>query len=162
MVKRWINRKEVKELFRVSDTRLKQMSVLNLVETKNEVKKSGQRGRPLKLYNTAQLKGFFAHSKIEQKALLSPSSEKKMKAWSAIIETAVGFPTVVEEEVVEDTVNHPPYYNTGSIEVIDAIDDWGLDFSAGNVVKYIVRAAHKDNQQEDLEKAMWYIQRLLG
>ena len=160
MVKHWINRKEVKELFRVSDTRLKQMSVLNLVETKNEVKKSGQKGRPLKLYNTAQLRAFFAHSKVEQKALLNPSSEENLKAWSAIIETVAE--TIVEEEVVEDTVNHPPYYNTGSIEVIDAIDDWGLDFSAGNVVKYIVRAAHKDNQQEDLEKAMWYIQRLLG
>ena len=36
-----------------------------------------------------------------------------------------------------EAVNHPPHYNQGKIEVIDAIEDWGLDFNAGNVVKYI-------------------------
>jgi hypothetical protein len=60
------------------------------------------------------------------------------------------------------TINHPEYYNTGSIEVIDAIEDWELDFNAGNVVKYVVRAKHKDNEKEDLEKALWYIQRMFN
>lgn len=27
-----------------------------------------------------------------------------------------------------DSVNHPNHYNAGKIEVIDAIDDWNLDF----------------------------------
>ena len=59
------------------------------------------------------------------------------------------------------TVNHPSHYNTGKIEVIDAIDDWGLGFYEGNIIKYIVRSRHKGNRQQDLEKAQWYLDRLV-
>ncbi len=60
-----------------------------------------------------------------------------------------------------EAVNHPPHYNTGKIEVIDAIEDWGLDFNAGNVVKYVARYQHKANPVEDLKKARWYLDRLI-
>ena len=62
-------------------------------------------------------------------------------------------------EVMTDKVNHPSYYNTGKIEVINAIDDWRLGFSLGNAVKYIARAGKKDPSKllEDLKKAAWYI-----
>lgn len=56
-------------------------------------------------------------------------------------------------------VDHPKHYNMGKIEVIDAIEDWQLDFHLGNAVKYIARAKHKGNELEDLEKAMWYLKR---
>lgn len=56
-------------------------------------------------------------------------------------------------------VDHPSHYNTGKIEVIDAIEAWGLNFSLGNAVKYIARADHKGKPIEDLEKARWYIER---
>lgn len=52
-----------------------------------------------------------------------------------------------------DPVNHPAHYTMGSIEVIDFIEAWKLDFCTGNVVKYVVRAPHKGNELEDLEKA---------
>lgn len=58
-------------------------------------------------------------------------------------------------------VNHPTHYNTGKIEVILAIEDWKLDFHLGNAVKYISRAAHKGREQEDIQKAIWYLQRKL-
>lgn len=58
-----------------------------------------------------------------------------------------------------DNVSHPAHYNVGKIEVIDAIEDWGLNFSLGNAVKYIARADHKCKPIEDLEKARWYIER---
>lgn len=58
-----------------------------------------------------------------------------------------------------DTVNHPPHYTAGTIEVIEAIEDWNLDFHLGNVVKYIARSAHKGKQLEDLRKAAWYLER---
>lgn len=58
------------------------------------------------------------------------------------------------------SVNHPAHYNQGSIEVIDAIEDWKLSFHAGNVIKYVVRAPHK-NGLEDLKKARWYLDRLI-
>jgi len=60
-----------------------------------------------------------------------------------------------------EAVNHPPHYNQGNIEVIDAIEDWGLDFNAGNVVKYVARHKHKDEPVEDLKKARWYLDRLI-
>jgi hypothetical protein len=47
----------------------------------------------------------------------------------------------------------------GRIEVIDAIEAWGLGFDDGNAVKYIARARHKGKELEDLEKALWYLER---
>ena len=60
-----------------------------------------------------------------------------------------------------EAVNHPPHYNQGNIEVIDAIEDWGLDFNAGNVVKYVSRHQHKAEPLEDLKKARWYLDRII-
>ena len=54
-------------------------------------------------------------------------------------------------------VNHPKHYNSGKIEVVDAIEDWGLDFIEGNVVKYVTRAKHKGDEINDLKKARWYL-----
>lgn len=56
-------------------------------------------------------------------------------------------------------VNHPRHYNMGRIEVIDAIEAWELGFDDGNAVKYIARARHKGKELEDLEKALWYLER---
>ena len=61
---------------------------------------------------------------------------------------------------MSDNVNHPAHYNTGKIEVIDAIEDWQLGFHAGNIIKYVARAKHK-NGVEDLRKAAWYLNRLI-
>ncbi len=56
-------------------------------------------------------------------------------------------------------VDHPPHYNAGAVEAIDAIEAWGLGFNLGNVVKYIARAEHKGEALEDLKKAHWYLSR---
>jgi hypothetical protein len=58
-----------------------------------------------------------------------------------------------------DPVNHPSHYTFGSIEVIDVIEDWRLDYHLGNAVKYIARAYHKGNTIQDLKKAVWYLNR---
>lgn len=60
-----------------------------------------------------------------------------------------------------ENVNHPAHYTQGNIEVIDAIEDWELDFHRGNAVKYIARAGKKDPKKEveDIEKAIWYLKR---
>lgn len=59
------------------------------------------------------------------------------------------------------TINHPSHYASGRIEVIEAIEDWGLGFHLGNTVKYVARAGKKDPSKEieDLEKAKWYLKR---
>lgn len=65
--------------------------------------------------------------------------------------------TVKNNSVKNDPVNHPAHYTYGSIETIDFIEDKKLNFALGNAIKYIVRAGHKDNALEDLQKAAWYI-----
>ena len=62
---------------------------------------------------------------------------------------------------MNDTVNHPPHYTDGKIEVIDFIEDKKLNYHRGNAVKYIARAGKKDPQKEleDIEKAIWYLTR---
>jgi hypothetical protein len=56
-------------------------------------------------------------------------------------------------------IDHPEHYNSGTIEVIDFIEDQRLGFHLGNAVKYISRAGRKDDALEDLRKAEWYIRR---
>lgn len=62
---------------------------------------------------------------------------------------------------MNDVVNHPSHYTDGKIEVIDFIEDKGLNFHRGNAVKYIARAGKKDPEKEieDLKKAKWYLER---
>lgn len=63
------------------------------------------------------------------------------------------------DELRYDHINHPPHYTHGGIEVIDAIEAWGLGFHLGNVVKYVARAGHKGDALSDLRKARWYLDR---
>ncbi|HEC72043.1 MAG: DUF3310 domain-containing protein [Candidatus Thorarchaeota archaeon] len=59
-------------------------------------------------------------------------------------------------------VDHPSHYNQGKIEVIDFIEDQNLGFHEGSAVKYICRHLFKGKPVEDLEKAIWYLQRLIS
>jgi hypothetical protein len=60
-----------------------------------------------------------------------------------------------------EAVSHPPHYTFGKYEVIDVIEDWGLDFHLGNVIKYVARAGRKGDPKEDLLKAKWYLERAI-
>jgi hypothetical protein len=76
-------------------------------------------------------------------------------------EVAASYVQQLEGLARYEAVNSPPHYNQGNIEVIDAIEDWGLDFNAGNVVKYVSRHQHKAEPLEDLKKARWYLDRII-
>ena len=47
------------------------------------------------------------------------------------------------------------YYHL--LEVWDFISDQDLDYFSGNVIKYVCRAGHKDDELTDLKKAKAYI-----
>tara|TARA_B100000925_G_C21932017_1_gene440692 strand:+ start:511 stop:729 length:219 start_codon:yes stop_codon:yes gene_type:complete len=68
-------------------------------------------------------------------------------------------------QIKKEEVNHPDHYlqSTG-FEVIDVIEAWDLNFCLGNAVKYIARAGIKnpEKKKQDLEKAMWYIERVVS
>lgn len=72
---------------------------------------------------------------------------------------------MVDEDVAlaGDTVNHPSHYTFSKIEVIDAIEAWKLPYHLACVVKYVARAGRKDptKTKEDLQKAVWYLQRYI-
>lgn len=65
----------------------------------------------------------------------------------------------------EDAVNHPKHYNSdpSGIECIQVTEH--RNFCIGNALKYLWRAGLKDEagnakkHAEDLQKAIWYIQR---
>ena len=52
----------------------------------------------------------------------------------------------------------PSYYKRGKAPVWDFIREQGLNFHLGNAVKYICRAGYKGSAEEDLEKAIVYLQ----
>ena len=70
----------------------------------------------------------------------------------------------IKPTTVNDPVNHPSHYTSGSIEVIDFIEDQMLPYHLGSAMKYICRAGKKDptKTMEDLQKAVWYINRYIG
>ena len=63
-----------------------------------------------------------------------------------------------------DMVNSPAHYNKAGIETIDIIQSVTGDgfetYLQGNILKYICRYKYK-NGVEDLEKARWYLNRLI-
>lgn len=60
----------------------------------------------------------------------------------------------------KEAVNHPEHYNPGVYEAINVIEHYNLGFHLGNSVKYILRAGKKHkNIKEDIEKAIWYLER---
>jgi hypothetical protein len=70
-----------------------------------------------------------------------------------------------ELNILKEAVHHPPHYGgkDDPYEAIKVIEAWELDFCTGNAVKYISRAGKKNPEKEieDLEKAVWYLNRRL-
>ena len=51
------------------------------------------------------------------------------------------------------------YDNGKDYDVIDVINDFNLNFSRGNILKYICRAGKKKDELQDLLKAQDYLNR---
>jgi len=69
----------------------------------------------------------------------------------------------------DDLVNRPAHYTQGRFEAIDVIQDAiehapdpASGFLLGNTLKYLLRAWLKGNTIQDLCKARWYLNRLIG
>lgn len=62
-----------------------------------------------------------------------------------------------------DPVQRPSHYTEGrTVEPIDAIMDWDLDFLDGQVVKYVSRAGRKGEALEDYRKAEFYLKKKIA
>tara|TARA_R100000544_G_C2210925_1_gene51895 strand:+ start:557 stop:850 length:294 start_codon:yes stop_codon:yes gene_type:complete len=66
-----------------------------------------------------------------------------------------------------DAVNKPAHYNLGGgVECIDYIKqvltlDGFISYCQGNMIKYQHRHGYKGNPVEDMEKAQWYLNKML-
>ena len=66
-----------------------------------------------------------------------------------------------------DVVNSPPHYKTRGIEAIEGIEasmgpEAYAGYLKGNIMKYMWRYERKGKPIEDLKKARWYLDRLIG
>ena len=71
------------------------------------------------------------------------------------------------EEITEDAVNHPSHYNQGMLETMEKFflmfhdnDDMIKGALLFNVLKYTDRAGHKDDKEQDENKAKFYLDQL--
>ena len=69
---------------------------------------------------------------------------------------------------MSDQVNHPSHYKQGRVEAIDVIEDVVagapdpvVGYLVGQTLKYLLRAWHKGNTMQDLQKAAWYLNRAI-
>ena len=72
----------------------------------------------------------------------------------------------VPKEDRVDLVNNPQHYNTGNIECIEAIaesmsNEQFRGYLKGNCMKYLWRYDYKGKAAEDLQKAGWYLNKLI-
>lgn len=66
---------------------------------------------------------------------------------------------------MSDLVNHPPHYTQGGIESIEYMKatmspEAFQGFLEGSAKKYLHRYRYKGHAIQDLDKAVWYIERL--
>lgn len=64
-----------------------------------------------------------------------------------------------------ERINSPKHYDQGDIECIDAMASCSSKeefqgFLRLNAMKYVWRMLHKDDPMSDIEKALWYLNRL--
>lgn len=65
-----------------------------------------------------------------------------------------------------DEVQKPQHYNSGKVECIEAIEasmspEEFKGYLKGNTLKYLWRYSYKGKPVQDLEKAQWYLKKLI-
>lgn len=65
-------------------------------------------------------------------------------------------------EFKQTTTTSEVKHYAGSVEPIDLIESQQLNFNRGNIIKYVSRAGKKDSERDDLQKALWYLEREIG
>ncbi len=67
----------------------------------------------------------------------------------------------ITEDTFKDSINSPSHYKQGNIEVFDFIEDQKMNYTEGAIIKYISRYKYKGKPLEDLQKAAWYLNKLI-
>lgn len=94
-------------------------------------------------------------------------NSKNLDSVSAIKQSDIDslFNPIATTETEE--INHPAHYNQYTFEAIDVIDEVAPNYpievamEIGNAIKYLLRAPFKGRLIQDLNKAVWYINRAI-
>lgn len=101
---------------------------------------------------------------------IGPKHETACKKCDDTLQRMGGFSALFgqgTEKTMTDNVNSPSHYADSGIECIDAMrasmtHEAFKGYLKGNVQKYIWRYEKKIAAKEDLEKARWYLNKLIG
>lgn len=68
---------------------------------------------------------------------------------------------------MKEQIDSPKHYLAGNIECIEAMEEMldsaeFIGYLRGNVFKYLWRCRYKGETIKDLEKAEWYLKKLIG
>lgn len=117
----------------------------NLVNTTTQPAKNQPNAKPKKQANPVPKMA----AKPVQQPVQAPKTQPQSKAQPN---------KTIKINIEYDNVNHPQHYaGNGPIECIEITEQ--MSFCLGNMVKYIWRHKDKGNPKEDLEKALWYLNR---
>jgi len=90
-----------------------------------------------------------------QKTEMHETEPDAAAAWNAIQREDLD----EQPDAAADMVNHPPHY-TGHLSGVECIEvAEHLPFCLGNAFKYLFRRDAKGNPLENIEKAIWYVNR---
>lgn len=97
---------------------------------------------------------------IEVNPLKCPITEDECKRYRFEIGNQPNPDNKDAKEECYDAINRPAHYcKDRKIQPIQVIEDWKLGFNLGSALKYISRAGRKDDRIQDLEKAVFYLNR---
>ena len=116
---------------------------------------------------------------FKRNKLGEPTFEEYMKRLNSnwVFDSTRGTDPVVTADAVDfedcwnekdsDAVNSPAHYNYGKVECIEAIEESMTPeafkgYLKGNTMKYLWRYERKGKQQQDLQKAQWYLNKLMS
>jgi hypothetical protein len=99
------------------------------------------------------MQNFINENERERKQEREAITEESIKEWARKKVSSLK----LEPETI-DSVNHPSHYaeTVPGIECIDVTKHF--NFCRGNAIKYIWRAGHKNDEIEDLKKAIKYLE----
>jgi hypothetical protein len=101
------------------------------------------------------------HPDTKTQCNLAPNHEGDHKrnglVWGRVKMAIIG--TVPPVPTWHDPINHPTHYTShpSGVECIQIVEH--MNFNRGNAIKYVWRAGEKGPVEEDLRKAIWYLER---
>ena len=103
------------------------------------------------------------HTNLVEHGAPAPNGIGRVRWTNAVAHWPVPDKTAAdaENESARDDQVGGEHYRKFKIQPWDVVDEYDLGFYAGNALKYLLRAGHKNDALEDLRKCRHYIDKLI-